>query len=250
LKNLSIAFPKKTEEEKLKIAKKFYLNFTDTFIETIKLLSAGKNFVNQRVVADYSIFQKIFEDGKKCQIHTGHNFNWEIQSFGLVLNIRQKLLAVYLPLENKVFDRIFLKLRRKFGTALLPATDMRNAILPYRSEQYAIGLIADQSPANPTAGYWVNFFGRPTVFLKAPENGARIANLPVVFSHMTKIKRGYYHFHFEMGQENPAALKKGDLTKRYARFLERVMTEHPEMWLWSHRRWKWEWKEEYGKVIE
>jgi KDO2-lipid IV(A) lauroyltransferase len=44
-------------------------------------------------------------------------------------------------------------------------------------------------------------------------------------------------------------LPVGELTKRYAVFLEKAMTENPEMWLWSHRRWKHEWKEEYGKVM-
>ena len=42
MKNLLIAFPEKTEEERILIAKKFYHNFTDTFIETIKLLSVSE----------------------------------------------------------------------------------------------------------------------------------------------------------------------------------------------------------------
>jgi KDO2-lipid IV(A) lauroyltransferase len=36
--NLDIAFPQKTHQEKKIIAKKFYRNFCDTFIETIKLI--------------------------------------------------------------------------------------------------------------------------------------------------------------------------------------------------------------------
>src|SRR5215203_4386514 len=48
--NLTIAFPNKEEEEKIEIAKKFYHNFTDTFIETIKLISGDKNFVDRHFV--------------------------------------------------------------------------------------------------------------------------------------------------------------------------------------------------------
>src|SRR5688500_4436355 len=76
--NLTIAIPHKTEEEKTKIARQFYRNFTDTFIETVKLISANRNFINKHFVSDYSVFDKIYTEGKKCQIHTGHNFNWEI----------------------------------------------------------------------------------------------------------------------------------------------------------------------------
>lgn len=40
--NLALAFPEKTVAERQKIAKQFYKNFTDNFIETIKLLSISK----------------------------------------------------------------------------------------------------------------------------------------------------------------------------------------------------------------
>ncbi len=50
LYNLSIAFPEKTFEERKKIAKQFYKNLVDTFIETIKLLSISEKEFNKRSV--------------------------------------------------------------------------------------------------------------------------------------------------------------------------------------------------------
>jgi Kdo2-lipid IVA lauroyltransferase/acyltransferase len=44
-------------------------------------------------------------------------------------------------------------------------------------------------------------------------------------------------------------MKEGELTKLYVAMLTKNITEHPENWLWSHRRWKWEWKPEYGEII-
>jgi KDO2-lipid IV(A) lauroyltransferase len=32
----------------------------------------------------------------------------------------------------------------------------------------------------------------------------------------------------------------------YRDFLESVIREQPDMWLWSHRRWKREYREEYA----
>ncbi len=43
--NLLQAFPEKTDEERKKIAKQFYVNFTDNFIEVIKLVSASPSFL-------------------------------------------------------------------------------------------------------------------------------------------------------------------------------------------------------------
>jgi Kdo2-lipid IVA lauroyltransferase/acyltransferase len=247
--NLTLAFPHKTKEEKVTIAKKFYRNFIDTFIETIKQLSAGKDYSLKHFHADYSLFHKMNESGRKCQIHLAHNFNWEYANLAVAESIPQQLLTVYMPVENKIIDRIFLKIRSKTGAIMLPATDIRRAILHYRNVQYVLGLVADQNPGNPENAYWVNFFGKPTPFLKAPENGARIGNLPVIFSFFTKTRRGQYQGYFTIGEENPAALPKGELTRKYVHFLEQVISEHPEMWLWSHRRWKFDWKPEYGPVI-
>ena len=42
MKNLEIAFPEKSEKERKRIAKKFYHNLLDTFVETIKMISASK----------------------------------------------------------------------------------------------------------------------------------------------------------------------------------------------------------------
>jgi Kdo2-lipid IVA lauroyltransferase/acyltransferase len=248
--NLSIAFPEKTEDERKKIAKRFYRNFTDNFIETIKLLSADVAYINKHFTADYSVFEQVCRQGKKSQVHLGHTFNWELANIAVAANIPQQLLSLYMPIENKIFDQLFLKLRSVTGVVMLPATRIRSAILPWRNTQYVLGLVADQSPAEATNAFWVSFFGRPTAFLRAPENGARVGNLPVIFCYFIKKKRGHYQGFFELSEEAPAALPKGELTRRYAQYLENFIRDHPDMYLWSHRRWKLVWKEEYGAVMK
>ncbi|MBA2744790.1 MAG: lipid A biosynthesis acyltransferase [Flavisolibacter sp.] len=248
LNNLQSAFPEKSEKERIRIAKQFYKNFIDTLIETVKLFSAGKNFIMRHVKADISIFHEYFEQKQKVQVHMGHNFNWELQNLYGSINAKQVFLGVYMPLENKIVNRVLLKMRSKFGTVLMPATQMRKAMLPYRNETYILGLIADQTPANPDNAYWVEFFGRPTAFLKGPEKGAKAGNHPVVFSFCTKTSRGHYELNLKVLEQNPALLDEGVLTARYAQCLEENIRRHPDMWLWSHRRWKHEWNEKY-KII-
>lgn len=249
MRNISIVFPEKSPEEKTRIAKTFYRNLTDTIAEIIKLFSAGPRFINKHVTGDYHVVNALYDEGRKCQIHLGHNFNWEMANLAAALNLKHKFLGVYMPLENKAFDRLLRKLRSKFGTVLISAKNIRNEIVPYRNDRYLLGLVADQTPSWSGNSYWVQFFNIPTAFVRGPEKGAVAGNIPVVFVHITKKKRGYYHIHFELAEKEPASLPHGELTKRYARFLEQVITTHPEMWLWSHRRWKLQWKEEYGPVL-
>jgi Kdo2-lipid IVA lauroyltransferase/acyltransferase len=247
--NLKQAFPQRTEKERKRIAKKFYRNFTDNFIEFIKLISASPAFINKHFYGDYSLFHKLYEQGKRGQVLLAHNFNWEFALLAVASKVKQHFLVVYMPIGNEVIDKIFMKVRSKTGAVMLPATGMRNAIIPYRNESYLLILVADQNPGNPSAALWYNFFGKATPFVRAPESGARRGNTPVVFCKIIKERRGYYQVFLEMGEERPGELKEGELTRHYVDYLQKFISEHPEMWLWSHRRWKWNWKAEYGKII-
>lgn len=246
--NLQMAFPGLSEAQRKTIAKKFYRNFIDTFIETIKMISASDRYILKRVSGNWEVVNDIYKTGRSVQIHLGHTFNWEWASLAGAKAMQYTFLGVYMPIRNKVFDRLFKKIRSKSGAILLPATDMRTAMLPWRHEQYALGLVADQAPANPEKAFWLNFFEKPTPFVPGPETGARAANIPVVFANIEKPRRGYYKVVFTIGDTEPAQLTKGELTRRYVRYLEQVIRQHPDMWLWSHRRWKKEWKEEYRKL--
>ncbi|RYY66007.1 MAG: lipid A biosynthesis acyltransferase [Chitinophagaceae bacterium] len=249
LDNLRIAFPHKTEAERIAIAKKFYRNFTDTFIETIKFISASPKFFRKHLEADFTVLHDVYRDGRSVQFHLGHNFNWELVNLGVPALMPEPHVGVYLPIKSKPVDRLFRKIRSRSGVKLVAATRMREEMLPFRGQQYILGLVADQSPAIPARAFWVEFFGRPTGFLKTPEMAARRNDLPVFFAHFTKKNRGHYVGHIRLAALHPAQLPEGALTVQYARYLEEVMSANPELWLWSHRRWKHEWKPEYGAVL-
>lgn len=242
--NLRRAFPGKTDAERRRIAKRFYRNFTDNFIESIKLLSASRRWVGKHFVIDNpGLLDYYYEQGRKLQVHLGHCFNWEIANAVMPMRTRYPCLVAYMPVENKVFERLFLRLRSRTGTVLLPATRMSKAIIPYRNQPYMLVLVADQAPGGPENTYWMNFFGQPTAFIRGPERGARIADIPVVFARFYKPRRGYYHAELITIHEHPAALPEGELTRRYGNLLEDAIRRQPDCWLWSHRRWKIDWQE-------
>lgn len=247
--NLRLAFPEKTEAELIRIEKKFYRNFVDNFIETIKLLSASQAFIKKHFAIDnLEVLDNFYDQGRKCQLHLGHTFNWEIANVAMPLLCRYPFIVAYMPVENKIFERLFLHLRRRTGSILLPATRMQRAILPYRNTQYLLTLVADQAPGNPSQSYWLNFFGRPTPFVRGPERGARIGDIPAVFVRIYKTRRGHYRIFFTVLSEHPAELPEGELTRQYRSLLEDAIRQDPDLWLWSHRRWKTEYKKEFEKL--
>jgi KDO2-lipid IV(A) lauroyltransferase len=246
--NLTQAFPEKTEQEKKAIAKKFYRNFADNWIETIKLLSMSKQSMNKRLTGNFDVFHQLFATGKAVQVNLGHFFNWEMMTLYAGINQPYPFLTVYLPQSNPVMNRLISYIRGRWDNPLISSYDMARAIIPWRKKQYLLALGADQRPPFPDAGYWLYFLNKPAAFVKGPEKFARGQNIPVVMMTTTRIKRGHYHFDYFLLCEDPKALPDGELIRRYVRHLEENIRLQPDLYLWSHKRWKHAWKDEYAKL--
>jgi len=246
--NLKNSFPERSEEELNRIAKKFYRNFTDNWIETIKLLSISKKALNKRISSNVDIFHQFHKEGKSVQVNLGHFFNWEYMTLYTGINQPYTFLTVYLPQSSQVTNRLFLYLRSRWGNPPLTATDIVKSIMPWRRKKYLLALGADQSPPIGENAYWLYFLNRPSAFLKGPEKFARVQQVPVVMMTTTRPRRGHYHFEYFLLADDPKSLKEGELMQRYVKHLEENIRLQPEIYLWSHRRWKREWKPEYAHL--
>lgn len=250
LNNLTIAFPEKSLAEKKKIARQFYLNFTDTFIESIKMISISEKEVHRRGVCDFEYINELVDKGHNIHVMVGHQFNWEFANLIYARHLSIPFVGVYAPIGNKIFDRIFYKVRERYGTILISTREFRSKMHKVFSEQYILGLAADQNPGNPSRAFWLNFFGRPAPFVTGPGKGAVKNNTAVVFVAFEKLKRGHYAFKVTPLAENGADHTAEHLTLLYKNVLENTIRKNPSNYLWSHRRWRHEWKEEYGEMIE
>ena len=248
MSNLAQAFPEKTDQERKTIARKYYHNLVDSFVETIKSFSVGKEFYKKRCGGDYSVFDRYFTENKTCQMHPGHQFNWEWYNHHFAIRMKQPSLAVYTPLSSKLFDKLFYRQRTKNGSVMLPAGSMKQSFMPWKDKLHVLVLVADQKPGNPADAYWFYFFNKPAPFLKGPEKAAREKGCPVVFAFCKKKRRGYYEAEFVAVTEDASTLPEAELTRIYIKMLTERIVDNPDMWLWSHNRWKHDWKPEYGEI--
>jgi KDO2-lipid IV(A) lauroyltransferase len=249
--NLKIAFPEKSEEERRQIANQFYKQFVDSFLETIKLISISRKSMDKRFSSNIEIFNDLYQTGQSVQIVTGHFFNWEFANLGVSKDSKYPFIVVYMPMSNSFFDQLFKKIRSKFGTILIPATQFRSQFHSINNKgPYALILAADQNPGNTKSAYWVPFFGKPTPFVKGPEKGAKNNNTAQVFVHFYRPKRGYYHMEFTIMTKDPKSYKEGALTKEYVQIVEDKIKQHPADYLWSHRRWKHEFDPTINSLVE
>ena len=233
-------------EERKKIASRFYKNLVDTFIETIKLLSISEKSFNKRAFVDIDKCNALAKKGLNIQFQSGHQMNWEYINWAFAKKMQIPFVGVYMKISNKSLDKIFYNLREKFGTVLVAANEFKERKHQVFCSAYSLALAADQNPGSPDHAYWLYLFSKPTPFVTGPDKGARKNESAVVFVKFVKVKRGYYRFEPTILTENAASLKEGELTLLYRDFLEKTIREHPDNYLWSHRRWKCCYKEEYA----
>lgn len=246
--NLRIAFPEKTEEERTVITKQFYKNLIDTFIETIKMVSLNKDKFLPRCVGNFEVLNPMIERGKNIQFQCAHQFNWEYGNWALAIKLKLPVAGVYMPIKNKTLNRIFVKVRSRFGAIMVDATRYSKDIKKVARRQHALALIADQNPGGAGRAYWLNFFNRPAPFLIGPEKGAIKNNNAIVFTRFVRIKRGYYYLENYVVTENAAECKTGEITRKFRDFIQNAIAREPANFLWSHRRWKHEYKKEYQNL--
>jgi KDO2-lipid IV(A) lauroyltransferase len=250
LNNLAIAFPEKSIAERKKIARKFYQYFTDSFIETIKFISISKKQMLKRTSGTYEVINRLLSEGKSINLLCGHQFNWEYANLLYSSELQVPFVTVYLPVKNKIVNRLMYKIRTRFNAILVSPAEFGSKMHHVFNQQHALVLAADQSPATPKSGYWINFFNRPTSFLIGPEKSAIRKKSAVIFVGFKRLKRGYCHFESVLLTEDASQTdKRGQLTCLYRDALQQAITSDPANYLWSHKRFKFEWQAEYGTVL-
>lgn len=235
--NLGIAFPEKTEAEKKAIAKQFYKNLIDTFIESIKMLSMGGKAFDKRCTIDFAAVNALAAKGKSIQLHSGHQMNWEYANWAGARNIHIPWVGIYQTISSKAVHKIFYDMRARFGTVLVSTHEFKNVMHTFFKSQYSLALAADQN-VWPEKGYWMYFFNSPVPFVSGPDKGALKNNTAVVFVNFVKKKRGYYHFETKVVAESTEHFQPGELTRMYRDFLEESIRKQPSNYLWTHRRWR------------
>jgi KDO2-lipid IV(A) lauroyltransferase len=246
--NLRHAFPEKTEKELKSICRAFYRNFMDTWLEMLKILSISKKTALKRISHNYEVIEELYKTGKSIQAYGGHFMNWEYVTISLPPNQPYTVLAVYMPISNAIMERLLLKLRSRFGIVMLKAGNMKIEMEAWKDRQYLLALGADQSPGHPESAVWLSYMNRPTGFVKSPWKQACLLNHPTIFYTITRKKRGYYHFEAELFEAEPARFTEAEMAQKYARRMEEEIKRTPDNYLWTHRRWKHEWKPEYAAL--
>ena len=241
--NLRSAFPDWTEQARRATAKAFYHQFCDTIVETIYGYRCPDEEMKERVVfAPMEEVNRLVDAAGGGIFMLAHMGNWEwMASVQQWVSPGVKELNVYREQKRRSMDELLLALRAKRGGACVEKKRILREMVRYRAEKQpvTIGLISDQKPRPQVTRTWVPFLHQETGFLDGGEILGTKFGYPVFYAHITRPKRGYYRCDFKVLAADPKACKEGEITTAYARALEENIYAQPELWLWTHNRWKW-----------
>lgn len=242
--NVAASFPEKTEEERQQIVRQFYRNFTDVFLETIKLLHVRDGQIRERMeFVGVEQIDRCTAEGRSVGLYCSHFGNWEwITSLTLWASTDAKISysQVYRPLRNKWFDRFYFDLRRRFHSESIPKNGVLRALLAARKDggRFVTGFISDQKPSHNDGLHHITFLHQETPFISGTELLLRKMKAAAAYADVERTGRGRYRVVIRPIADDVSLCAENEVTDAYARYLEATIRRQPDGWLWSHNRWR------------
>lgn len=238
-KHLAQAFPEKNPAARKAIEKDFYQLFADWMMEVSFMYAQDWEVVRERFeIKNLSLFHEAHARGKSVIVAMGHQFNWEWGGWIVRKDTAAPILCVYLPLKDVVFDTLFLRMRGRYGSHMLPQGQMGLRLARMRTTTHTLILMADQSPSDLERAVWLPFLNRLTAWHGGLSRAAHLGNYRVLFVEIRRLERHRYAAYPVLLSDEPRALSAEALTRLYVEHLEASLRRDPANWLWTHNRWK------------
>lgn len=239
LRNLEIAFPEKSQQERLRIGRESFAHMLTVLLEL-----CGSKYVYPKLKITYEGTEAMDSVPRDCGIWvlTMHFGNWEAMAYAANKRFRPTY-AVMKDVGKGAFKEWIVELRHTFGLRRIH----RGKNLPSARKQmgelikqgFIVGFVVDQRRKN---GQILPFFGHNShtndslvqIWLQTPA--------PIFPNGLVRISPGRYvykvypEFKIEHRSTEEETIRHNTL--RINQTVEQIVREHPEQYFWVHRRWK------------
>lgn len=234
---LQTIFPALTAPEIQQTLRMMWDNLGRTFAEYPHLPQIGRerapienraNFTREDIQKSAAIFI------------AGHFANWEVSAAALYAQYGTPLDLVYRAPNNARIDRL-LNHHRTLGGILTSMPKSRSgmrAIVGALTHGRKVGILIDQKY---NEGVAVPFFGRPAMTTTAFAQLGQKFNCPVYPAQVIRTRGAHFKIviypALNLIADDGAPLPLENIAAAANAMLESWMREHPDQWLWVHRRW-------------
>jgi len=240
--NLRLAFPGWTDRERRRVIRGLvcqigwmagefsqFPKYTRENIEGIVVLDGFENFAEAQA------------RGKGVLFLTGHMSAWELAPFAHAL-YGHPLHFLVRPIDNARVDRLINRYRCLSGNTPIDKNQSARTMFSILRAGGTVGILADHN-ASLEEGVFVDFFGVPACTTSGLARIALRTEASVVPGYVfwdPQIRK--YRLRFEPAVEMVrTGDEEHDIRENTARFtgvVEDYARQHPDQWLWVHRRWK------------
>ena len=203
-------------------------------------------YFSKKIRKDKSLFKinglEILEEIKKNNepviFVSAHLANFELMAMQLDLQ-GIKLATIYRPLNNFFLNPLMEYLRIKYicPVQIKKGRQGMKKILKRFKNQYSIALMVDQRLSE---GEKVNFFNCPAYTTTIPAQMKIRFKCKIVPIYLDRINE----LNFEMTVHKPIEFENlneketTNVTLQINKIIEKMILLKPELWTWSHNRWK------------
>jgi len=235
--NLKKAFPDISLEHLNGITKMMWNNYGRVFAEYMFIKEFREDRSNKKIIIEG---QEILEDIKKKNrsvvFISGHLSNFEL----MAMHIEKsgiKLSAIYRPLNNIFLNKIMERIRKKYicKYQIKKGIGGMKKLMHLKKLNYSTALMIDQRVSQ---GIRSDFFNQKALTTTIPAQLVKKFKIPIVPIFIERIN----NINFKIVVKNPITFDNEETTKtitdKLNLVLEKMISYKPELWIWSHNRWK------------
>ena len=238
ISNLTIAFPKLSLLEKKILSKKMWFNYGRILAEYmyIKYFREKEKFSNLITIENQKILEKIKKESKPVIFISGHFNNFELMAMQID-KAGIDLTTIYRPLNNIFLNPLMERIRKKYicKKQIKKGIAGTKELLQNFKNGSSIALMIDQ---RVTEGVMCEFFGQKARTTTIPAQFVKKFNCKVVPINIERKQNSK----FKLTVYNPITFNDNDsienITHNLNLWLEKIITNNPSKWIWSHDRWK------------
>jgi Kdo2-lipid IVA lauroyltransferase/acyltransferase len=239
--NLNRAFGNKyTARQYRQIALRAYINMGRTLMELAMFprltktdLSKNIKVVNGEPLRDY------FKSGKGAVLISGHFGSWEMMGAYLAQTGWPIDFLVGIQ-HNKMVNDLMNRHRAMFGIGLIEIGVAARGVFGAIKNGRGVAMLSDQDAGSD--GVVVDLLGRPSSTSKGPAAFAIKTGTPIFYGAFVRERLDHHTLYIEGPISVVKSADKEDdikrLTQAYSDLMTKYITKYPDHWLWSHKRWK------------
>jgi len=241
LRNLEIAFPNASFEERERLMKGCFESIGRHlgFMTHLPRMTADEMMESVEIVNPERVVEA-YATGRGLVMFTAHFGSWELLHHLIGIHGYQ-LDVIVRPIDNPLVERFVDKFRTKFGNKTISKNIAARRATKLLLQKKAVGILTDLN-SQPPDGIFVPFFGVPAATSTA---AARLASstdalLGSIFMVWDETKEKYVAYcepFFEVGNSGDREADVREATERVTSVTESYVRRFPEQWLWIHKRW-------------